>query len=468
MPRNRAPTYLEKMNNGGWRVTVPVPRELVKIVGKTRLKRSLDTHSQAEAERRKHAVVAEFLAMIEAARQGRLPKATVTGISASSEMTDKELTSLALDLRSNLQTQDEGTPTFELEKEGIYQVAERIRGQEVATDEETDSPIFDPEREQKAGRFLRVALGKETPIREPLGLFHDQAKWSPRTKADSARAVDLLERWCEYNRVPFVVEAITRKRAGLFIGNLASSEERPLTNRTINKYLSCLSQFWLWLEKRGYIELDSSPWSRQSLPKIQPNEDERRRPYTDDEIVKLLSGKPRQSYLKDLMLIGALTGARIDAIVSLKRKDVTDDGCIRFKPQKKERSSRLVPIHSALKSTMERLVEGKQPEDDLFPECPPVAADTVQERSMPAVKAFTYYRRKLGISELAESTGQDRVNFHSFRRWFITKALQAGQPELVVQIVVGHKPQSVAASVYLGGLTMEQMKECVEAVKLPS
>jgi hypothetical protein len=100
------------MNNGGWRVTVPVPRELVKTVGKTRLKRSLDTHSQAEAERRKHAVVAEFLAMIEAARQGRLPKAAVTGISASSEMSDKELTKLALDLRSNLQAQEEKTPAL--------------------------------------------------------------------------------------------------------------------------------------------------------------------------------------------------------------------------------------------------------------------------------------------------------------------------------------------------------------------
>ncbi len=85
MPRNRAPTYLEKMNNGGWRVTVPVPRELVKTIGKTRLKRSLDTHSQAEAERRKHAVVAEFLSMIEAARQGRLPKAAVTGMLISTE-----------------------------------------------------------------------------------------------------------------------------------------------------------------------------------------------------------------------------------------------------------------------------------------------------------------------------------------------------------------------------------------------
>lgn len=468
MPRNRTPTYLEKMNNGGWRVTVPVPRNLVKTVGKTRLKRSLDTHSRAEAERRKHAVIAEFFAMIEAARQGRLSKATVTGLAASAEMSDKELISLALDLRSNLQIQDEDAPAFELEREGIYQIAERIRGQEVATDEETDSPVFDPERERKAGRFLRVALGKETPIREPLGLFHDQSKWSPRTKADSARAIDLLERWCEDNRVPFVVEAITRKRAGLFIGDLASNEERPLENRTINKYLSCLAQFWLWLEKRGYLELDSSPWSRQSLPKIQPKEEERERPFTDDELTKLLSGNPAQPYLKDVMLIGALTGARIDAIVSLRRKDITEDGCIRFKAQKRERSSRLVPIHSALKATISRLIERKQPDDDLFPECPPVAADTVQERSMPAVKAFTYYRRKQGVSDLVDGKRRDRVNFHSFRRWFITKALQAGQPELVVQIVVGHKPQSVAASVYLGGLTMEQMKDCVEAVQLPT
>lgn len=80
-----------------------MPRELVKTIGKTRLKRSLETHSQADAERKKHAVVAEFLVMIEAARQGKLPKATVTGIAAAPSMSEKELTSLALDLRSNLQ-----------------------------------------------------------------------------------------------------------------------------------------------------------------------------------------------------------------------------------------------------------------------------------------------------------------------------------------------------------------------------
>lgn len=455
------------MNNGGWRVSVPVPRDLVKAIGKTRLKRSLDTHSQAEAERKKHAVVAEFFGMIEAAKHGRLPKARVMGIAAAPSLPDKELTSLALDLRESLQTHDEGTDEFELETEGIYQVAEKIRGDEVGYDQDTDTPTFDPKSEAKAGQFLRVALGKETPVTEPLAVFHSQVKWTARTKSDSSRALAMLEDWCREKRVPFVIEAITRKRVGQFIGDLAANTERPLTNRTINKYLSSLSQYWAWLEKRGFLALDSSPWSRQSLPKIKPKEDEKEREFTDEELTRLLDGKPNQPYLSDLMLIAALTGARIDAIVSLRRKDITEDGCIRFKAQKREEGSRLVPIHSALKSTIERLVEGRAANDDLFPECPPVAPDKPQERSMPAVKAFTYYRRSLGVVDTVEGKRRDRVNFHSFRRWFITKTLQAGQPELVVQIVVGHKPQSMAASVYLGGLTVEQMRDCVEAVGLP-
>lgn len=85
---------------------------------------------------------------------------------------------------------------------------------------------------------------------------------------------------------------------------------------------------------------------------------------------------------------------------------------------------------------------------------------------MPAVKAFTYYRKTLGVTDAVEGKRRDRVNFHSFRRWFVTKAIQAGQPELTVQIVVVHKPQSVAASVPWG-LSLEQLTECVEAVKLP-
>jgi hypothetical protein len=50
---------------------------------------------------------------------------------------------------------------------------------------------------------------------------------------------------------------------------------------------------------------------------------------------------------------------------------------------------------------------------------------------------FTRYRRSLGIQD-----GEGRrslVNFHSWRRWFVTKAVNAGQPAHIVALVVGHK-----------------------------
>lgn len=466
MAKAKSPSYLEKMNNGAWRVSVPVPRELVKSIGKTRLKRALNTHSEAEANRRKHAVVAEFFTLIEEARTGRVSQALVVGSGVTSDGS-KDLKALALDLRAVIRSHDEGSDQYDLEKEGVHLIADEIRGPEVGYDEENDAPEYDPVKEKKAGEFLRVALGIETPLDEPLEKFHSQVKWNKRTKTDSDRAIAALKDWCVGRRVPATVEAITRKRAGEFIGDMADDKKRPLTNRTINKYLSCLSGYWQWMEKRGYIAADSSPWKGQSLPKEQPQDGEEEREFTDDELTALLGGTPNQPYLKDVMLIGALTGARIDAIIALRRKDITDDGNFRFKPQKREKSARLVPIHSSLAAAVARLIDGKQPDDDLFPECPPVAEDAVHERSSPASKAFTYYRRSLGITDLIEGKRRDRVNYHSFRRWFITKAYQADQPEIVVQKVVGHKPQSITGQRYLGGLKHEQLRDCVEAVKLP-
>jgi integrase len=64
--------------------------------------------------------------------------------------------------------------------------------------------------------------------------------------------------------------------------------------------------------------------------------------------------------LGPIMRIAALTGARIDAIVSLRVKDC-DNGVFRFKPQKREKRERYVPIHSTLVPIIEELVRGKKP-----------------------------------------------------------------------------------------------------------
>lgn len=68
---------------------------------------------------------------------------------------------------------------------------------------------------------------------------------------------------------------------------------------------------------------------------------------------------------------------------------------------------------------------------------------------------------------MVEGRRRSLVNFHSFRRWFITRAEQADQPENVIKAVVGHKRQGITLSKYSAGPELQQAKRCVEAVKLP-
>ena len=87
---------------------------------------------------------------------------------------------------------------------------------------------------------------------------------------------------------------------------------------------------------------------------------------------------------------------------------------------------------------------------------------------MAASKRFGYYRQRLGVHERKEGQAQSRVNFHSWRRWFITKAEQAGQPPHIFEAVVGHVRKGMSLGLYSGGPSEAQRRECVEAVRLPN
>ena len=67
--------------------------------------------------------------------------------------------------------------------------------------------------------------------------------------------------------------------------------------------------------------------------------------------------------------------------------------------------------------------------------------------------------------------GRSRVDYHSFRRWFITEAVRhSGHPEWVVSEIVGHAigKQSVTIGTYFGGSLDEKLVAVVESVTLPS
>ena len=90
-----------------------------------------------------------------------------------------------------------------------------------------------------------------------------------------------------------------------------------------------------------------------------------------------------------------------------------------------------------------------------------------RERSFRASNEFTEYRRSVGVEEVVPGRRRSPVNFHSFRRYFITKAEQADQMEHIIAVVVGHKRTGMTLGRYSGGPLLEQARRCVEAVKLP-
>ncbi len=445
MPASRTTDtrFLER-HGSKWRVVISVPRHLHETIGKTKLKQSLETDSLAEANRLKWVVVEALQAQINAAH--------------SPEKAAAEAVRIA-ELRRRLGDAGQDTEALDLQ---ILERAEELAGKPIGLDRR-GRPIYKPSKDVEALQFADIALGRRTPIDLHRTTYLDHLEVKARTRADDERAMGYLLEWCRKEGVPPFLETFGKREAVRFIDALRAADDRSPV--TLTKYIVRLGIYWKWLESRHVV--DANIWQGKTLRAPRVLAEDRERQFTQAEMIKLLAG-PAPQHMHDLMRIAALTGARLEAIVDLRVKDCMD-GTFTFKPQKKEPGARDVPIHSSLEDIVVRRTAGKQPGDDLFPEWPPIQKTaTLRERSFKASNHFTSYRRKVDVDERRPGRRRSLVNFHSFRRWFITQAERAGQPESTIQTVVGQKRASIAFGVYSGGPSLEQLAACVEAVRLPS
>jgi integrase len=423
-------------------VVVSVPRNLQTALGKTKLKRSLETESLSVANRLKHGVIQEL-------------KNKLHVVAKALDGDDHALA---------LRWKDKILKNEWAKMELMDQIQDLLVP--VHYDPETDEYMHN-ESDLRRATILGAVHDGQTPYRSFVEEWHVQVIRKERTRGDDDRAMEYLHNWCRSKNLAFTIESVSGRLAGDFVGDLLRGKNTgtgPLSPKTVNKYISSLSSYHKWLKRRHYVE--ANVWLDQSLQKPRADKEIEERPFTDSEVVKLLNGKPSYAVLPGLMRIAALTGARIDALASLKVRDC-QDGSFHFKAQKREIGTRKVPIHSELAGLIADLVAGKGPESDLFPELPIPPKGSGRERSMPASKAFTRYRRLMGVDDQVQGHRRSRVNFHSFRRWFITKAEQAGQQPHIIEALVGHKREGMSLGRYSAGPSFEQLKACIEAVRLP-
>lgn len=335
--------------------------------------------------------------------------------------------------------------------------------EEIAALSASDALIDEIEKrdgEDAANTAFALLVGFSTPLKEYLEEWIAAENFPKKTAIQHRKAFRVLEDWLKSRRIPLTLQAVTRKVAWEFIDKHLKYG-RAL--KTTNRYLSTYRTHWKWLEKRSYVEDTIWHGTHQSEKRPPTGDDDDfekdKLAFTDEQIVTLLTrSREAPSYMHDLMMVASLTGARIDVICGLKVRDVRE-GRLFFKRAKREKHGRFVHIHSKLKPIIARRTKDKNPEDKLFDDL------AAKDRSSAASKAFTRYRRKVNVG--AGHGEESKYEFHSFRRWFITKAEHAGHPENIVAAVVGHTRPGITFGIYSDGPSVRQMKKCVESVSLP-
>jgi integrase len=404
---------LRKRGRNWYAVKEIAPSERHLHGGKKRIVRTLGTPHKIEALRRRAAVLAEIEAQLERARRGK------HGLAAN----EAELANEAMAHRWRLESD---------------------RDEERAVQRFQDMTLRSFDVEDRFGKaagkdFAAVAMGKATPITFPLEDWLQEKRYAKRTKYDHRHAVAVLKEWIEGEDLPATLETVTGRLAGHFkTERLVKTGMDP---RTANKLLSGLKSYWTWLEKHEHVEVN--PWAGKSLHKGRASSDERERPFSNDEVRRLFDGNPDQE-TRDVMMLGALTGMRLEETFRLKVADCAG-GVFQVRKSKTAAGERVVPVHRDLVEVVKRRSKGKQPADFLIEGAKETGWDGA--RSMNFSRNFRRYRERCHVDDKPEGRRRSRVNFHSFRRWFATKAEQAGHHET---LAYPREPMTSTHSIPLG------------------
>jgi integrase len=453
--------HLEK-HGRQYRAKLDVPKKLRAVVGKAALKKALGTDSLTEAQRLRWPALAELRKQLHDIT--RKSKTAPLDPLTAAAIEDRVNRGILVEVIAREERPEDVEALAFYDQELFGAKAERI--------EREHSPA-------KAHEYQGIVRGERTPITVHVDRWINELQAdgiAKRTAKHYRNCVIELAAFAGQEKLPLTLEAFGRRHAGDLISKRFIQPKAH--HKTAAKFISALSTYWRWLESRGLIPVGTdNPWLRQPKPKAPKPQrgskaHQKERLFTDDELMRLLDPKASAGdvTLSDFMLIAALSGMRIEEIASLRVEDVDlNTQTMAVTEAKTDAGVRIVPIHPNIADIIKRRIADKSAGAWLFRELPEYPPESLSERSMIVSKRFVTFRRALGVDERVEGKRRSLVNFHSFRRWFITKAEQADIPPHIIASVVGHETgrEGMTLGTYSGGPSIEQRRACVKAVKLP-
>lgn len=239
--------------------------------------------------------------------------------------------------------------------------------------------------------------------------------------------------------------------------------------KTINTRLSCFSELFKWGIKNGYCKVNVFDGSQL---KDNRNTRELRLPFTPEDLNRIFKSEkitsPVKPWQRWIPLLALYTGARLNELCQLQRKDIKCvDGiwCI-FITDKGENqhlksisSRRVIPLHTEIIKV--GFLEYISSFDDcstqrVFPELPMRDKRFAHTPS----KWFGNLKNKL-LNE------PEKKSFHSFRHTFIDYLYNAlklqGNP--LVKVLVGHSDKEVTSGVYGSAFEVLDLNQVIQKIE---
>ncbi len=260
---------------------------------------------------------------------------------------------------------------------------------------------------------------------------------------------------------------------------------RGLGDKTLNRHAAVIAGLFDWAITTGKFDgTNPAKGHHRSDGEHEADHEGARRPFSTDELAKLLGGalftpsfveraKPTrhtvETTLAWLIPIALYSGMRLDEICGLRTSDATEEEGVQYFDLRSHEGRRLktaaarrrVPVHSELLQIgFETYLAHvrSQGHEYLFPALKPGGPDG--KRSWYVSKRFTTYRRTVGV-------GTAGTVFHCFRKNAATALERARVPENEAVQILGHKKMTMSYGLYSGGLDLAGLARVVAALTYP-
>jgi integrase len=416
------PTYL-KRRKLGWYVQLPVPRSQQHALGCKVLTRSLQTRDEGEALRRRHRVIAELQALLT-----ETPKAPPAE-------TPEAILQRAQSARAAVDAGKADPLDEELALDATVDDFLSKQARKVGVDKHGHPRIPDADVStiQKAKRALTgnpaLTLGYQA---ERYMAQVERSDLRRQTVGDKERHLEAFLQWIGRDTE---AKRVTKSRAVSYVDEALTA--RDVSQQTKRTALNTVRQFFDWMEVRDVVTFNPFDKAGALLKDSKRAKKQARRPWTPEELLKVLQYVPQDDPLWALAALGAYTGARREDLCALRVESASEDVLV-IHEGKTEAAARRVPVHPVIKPLVRRLLKIST-DGFLLPGL--LASGVDGKRGVYIGKRFLDAKTKAGVTD-------SRVVFHSFRNSVLTQMEAAGVELSLRQQIVGHERGTVTERVY--------------------